>query len=287
MISWGNGIFGRDSASSPDSACACSGEVPHAACADGATCCPHPTSSSCGFRELNQCKSPGAAGRAAAELSRLSNLWQRGGFGGVCTKRCPFISKASCVSRRSLPRGRDCPHPYGSCQHHPSPCQKEHRALNFPLDINPPLSSFLRPPPKTAAIAHTCSSKAGSGLFKSTAGILIIHIKRALLANDSLKLSWPARGAEEPCQAASHGPASGQSSGLQNSHDQALSPRTEVARGHSGEEHPGRSHAQLLAHPTHHQPPALGSPLQHLARSRPRVSTECFAVAASCCAPCW
>lgn len=40
MISWGNGIFGRDRASSPDSACACSGEVPHAACADGATCCP-------------------------------------------------------------------------------------------------------------------------------------------------------------------------------------------------------------------------------------------------------
>lgn len=161
---------------------------------------PYPMSPYCGFGKLNQCKSPGAAGRVWAELSRLSDLWQRGDVGEFCTERCPFISKESCVSLWSLPRGRGCLYLYGSCQHHPSPCQKEHQAPNFPLETSPPPSAFLRPPPKTAAIAHSRSSKAGSELFKSTAGILIIHVKHALLANDSQKLSQPAQGGEEPCQ---------------------------------------------------------------------------------------
>lgn len=60
---------------------------------------------------------------------------------------------------------------------------------SIPLGIRPLPSSFLRTPPKTPAIAHTRGSTAGSGLFKSTAGVLIIHIKHALLANHPLKLS--------------------------------------------------------------------------------------------------
>lgn len=172
--------------------------MPHAACADEATCCPQSCSTVpvppshvpiLHFRKLKQCKSPRAAGRVGAELSCLSDLWQRGDFGEFCTERCPFISEESCVSLRSLLKGRGCSYLYGSCQYHPSPCQKEHQAPNFPLETSPPLSSFLGPPPKTPAITHTRSSKAGSELFKSTAGILIIHVKHALLANDSLKLS--------------------------------------------------------------------------------------------------
>lgn len=124
---------------------------------------PHPTSSSRRFGELNRRESCGAAGRMGAELS----LWQRGHFGEFCTERCLFIGKESCVSLQSPLRGRDCPHPYGSCQHHPSSCQKEHWALNFPLGISPPPFSFLRPPPKTAAIAHTRSSKAALNYLKA------------------------------------------------------------------------------------------------------------------------
>lgn len=47
---------------------------------------PHPTSSPCGFGELDQCKRPGAAGRVGAELSHFSNLWQTGDYGEFCTK---------------------------------------------------------------------------------------------------------------------------------------------------------------------------------------------------------
>lgn len=60
---------------------------------------------------------------------------------------------------------------------------------SFLLDVSLLLSSFLRTPPKTAAISHTHSSKAASKPFNSTAGILIIHAKRVLLVNNSLKPS--------------------------------------------------------------------------------------------------
>lgn len=129
-------------------------------------------------------------------------------------------------------------------------------------------SSFLRPPPKTAAIAQPCSSKAGSELFKSTAGILIIHVKHALLANDSLKLS-ELHGVEQSPASSFPWPGLGAKPGS------AKQPRPSavVAQGHLGEEHPGRSvqSCGLLSTQPIVQPPAW-----HLAPSRPGVSAKCF-----------
>lgn len=55
--------------------------------------------------------------------------------------KCPFISKERCVG---LHAGVGTAHiPIGAASTSPSPAKKEHRALNFPLDISPPLSFGL------------------------------------------------------------------------------------------------------------------------------------------------
>lgn len=103
---------------------------------------PCSTSLSHRFGELNQHESPGAAGRVGAKLPCCSNFWQRGDFGEFCAAMSVHQQGELCQPPGSL-GSRDCLHPCGSCQHHASSCQKQHQALNFPLDISPPLSSSL------------------------------------------------------------------------------------------------------------------------------------------------